>query len=317
MPRVCHELQSEQKQGLQSVKRPDYQLRVPPLEATRKGSREHPREGIRIPIVFAVSLLESLPVKVSIVVPAFNEAKLITASLRQINTASRAFHERPWTTELIVCDNNSTDETPDLAQAEGARVVFEPFNQIGRARNCGAAAADGDWLIFVDADSHPSRELFSEVGDQIATNTCLGGGATVRLDERHVVGQTLTHAWNLIAESCDGPRARSSFVRPRLSARLADSARSSLPRRNWTCPSVYTWSQRQRESVLSFCIATRLRHPRERCTFTRRRIPAIPGQSRLEPEANGSQPRVLSALSMTDVGEAPLWLVELQLPCYG
>ena len=72
--------------------------------------------------------------KVSIVVPAFNEAKLITASLRQINTASRAFHERPWTTELIVCDNNSTDETPDLAQAEGARVVFEPFNQIGRAR---------------------------------------------------------------------------------------------------------------------------------------------------------------------------------------
>jgi len=38
-------------------------------------------------------------------------------------------------------------------------------NQIGRARNTGAACAGGDWIFFVDADSYPSVELFLEAAD--------------------------------------------------------------------------------------------------------------------------------------------------------
>jgi len=120
--------------------------------------------------------------KISIVVPAFNEEKLLPASLRSIVTASEAFHERGWQTELIVCDNNSTDRTAQMAAAEGARVVFEPINQIARARNCGAAAASGDWLLFIDADSQPPRELFSDVVDAISSDKYIAGGATVKLD---------------------------------------------------------------------------------------------------------------------------------------
>src|SRR5438477_12943490 len=101
--------------------------------------------------------------KVSIIVPAFNEEKLITSSLRQMKKASAAFAELGWQTELIVCDNNSTDRTGELARAEGALVVFEKMNQIARARNAGARAASGEWLVFVDADSHPSRELLAGV----------------------------------------------------------------------------------------------------------------------------------------------------------
>ena len=52
-----------------------------------------------------------------------------------------------FTSEIIVVDNNSTDNTANLAA--GAQVVFEPINQIGRARNAGAAVAVGDWLLFV------------------------------------------------------------------------------------------------------------------------------------------------------------------------
>jgi glycosyltransferase involved in cell wall biosynthesis len=120
--------------------------------------------------------------KISIVVPAFNEEKLLPASLRAMKASAEAFHERGWETELIVCDNNSTDRTAEVARAEGAQIAFEPVNQIGRARNCGAAAATGDWLIFIDADSQPSRELFADVADAIVSGKYIAGGATVRLD---------------------------------------------------------------------------------------------------------------------------------------
>ena len=76
-----------------------------------------------------------------------------------MKSAAGAFVRRGWGVELIVCDNNSTDRTAEIARNAGARVVFEPVNQIARARNRGAAAATGDWLIFVDADSHPSAGL--------------------------------------------------------------------------------------------------------------------------------------------------------------
>lgn len=137
--------------------------------------------------------------KISIVVPAFNEEKLLGATLRSIHDASAAFTMRGWQTELIVCNNNSTDRTADIAQSAGAKVVFEPINQIARARNTGAAAATGAWLIFVDADSHPTRELFADVAEQIESGRCMAGGCTIRLDERHFVADRVTAVWNWVS----------------------------------------------------------------------------------------------------------------------
>ena len=82
-------------------------------------------------------------VKISIVVPAFNEEKLLGDTLAQIKAVAGAFTNIGWDTELIVCDNHSTDRTAEIARAAGAKVVFEPINQISRARNAGAAAATG------------------------------------------------------------------------------------------------------------------------------------------------------------------------------
>ncbi|MBI2828588.1 MAG: glycosyltransferase, partial [Acidobacteria bacterium] len=63
--------------------------------------------------------------KISVIVPAFNEEQGIATSLRSIRQAMTAFDDVRWSSELIVCDNNSTDGTAALARAEGARVVFE------------------------------------------------------------------------------------------------------------------------------------------------------------------------------------------------
>lgn len=137
--------------------------------------------------------------KVSVVVPAFNEQKLIQQTLRAIKNALSAFHGRGWESELIVCDNNSTDATAAFAREEGAHVVFERINQISRARNAGAAAATGDWLIFVDADSQPSPELFGDVADAIASDRCLAGGCIVHLDVYGPGSRAVISLWNLIS----------------------------------------------------------------------------------------------------------------------
>lgn len=115
-------------------------------------------------------------------VPAYNEAGGLGGCLAAIREASRAWHARGWTSELIVCDNNSTDTTAEVARAAGATVVFEPINQIARARNAAAAAATGDWFVFIDADCAPTAALFADVADAIASGRTLAGGSTVTMD---------------------------------------------------------------------------------------------------------------------------------------
>src|SRR5579859_7886506 len=139
--------------------------------------------------------------RISVVMPAFNEERLIDESLSHVKAAMAAFSWRNWQSELIVCDNNSTDRTSELARAAGATVVFEPVNQIARARNCGAAAASGDWLIFVDADSHPSAELFDDVAAQIQSGHCLAGGCTIKIEEGYPSGKVITQLWNGVSRA--------------------------------------------------------------------------------------------------------------------
>jgi len=62
----------------------------------------------------------TMRLKISIVVPAFNEEKLIERSLQSIRDASSIFSRVGWEHEIIVCDNNSTDRTPELARAKGS-----------------------------------------------------------------------------------------------------------------------------------------------------------------------------------------------------
>jgi glycosyltransferase involved in cell wall biosynthesis len=137
--------------------------------------------------------------KISVIVPAFNEERLLAASLRRLQESMPAFARRGWAAELIVCDNNSTDRTAQVARATGARVVFEPVNQIGRARNTGAAHARGDWLIFVDADSYPSQALCEDVAGEIESGRCVAGASTVRIESDRAVIRLLGSLWNALS----------------------------------------------------------------------------------------------------------------------
>lgn len=117
----------------------------------------------------------------SIVIPAFNEERLIERCLQSISASLLANDTPGFTSEIIVVDNNSTDNTANLAQQAGARVVFEPINQIGRARNAGAAEATGDWLLFLDADSLLNPGLLADILRLIENGKSVGCGSTLHM----------------------------------------------------------------------------------------------------------------------------------------
>ncbi|MBI4350840.1 MAG: glycosyltransferase [Elusimicrobia bacterium] len=139
--------------------------------------------------------------EVSVVIPAFNEEKLLGACLDSARAAFAAQAGAPEH-EFIVCDNNSTDGTAALAAAKGVGTVFEPLNRIAGARNRGAAAASGDWLLFIDADSRLSAATLAETLRLMRSGTCCGGGALVAFDPAPPAwGAALTWFWNSLSRT--------------------------------------------------------------------------------------------------------------------
>ncbi|MFD8375535.1 glycosyltransferase family 2 protein [Streptomyces sp. NPDC059688] len=91
---------------------------------------------------------------ISVIVPAWNEESFLPRSLGSLRHSALRLADlgSPVNCELVVADNGSTDATAGLARAYGARVVTMPERGVARARNAGAQAADGDLLVFTDAD---------------------------------------------------------------------------------------------------------------------------------------------------------------------
>lgn len=139
--------------------------------------------------------------KLSIIVPAFNEEKLLPATLGAIRESAAVFAGMGWDWELIVCDNNSTDQTGTVARNAGATVVFEPVNQIARARNTGAAIATGEWLVFIDADSVPGAPLFVTMADHMRDAGVLAGGCLMQQDVESWAADAITALWNRISST--------------------------------------------------------------------------------------------------------------------
>jgi glycosyltransferase involved in cell wall biosynthesis len=138
----------------------------------------------------------------SIVIPAFNEERLIERCLQSISASLAANVTPRFTSEIIVVDNNSTDNTGSLAREAGAQVVFEPINQIGRARNTGAAQATGDWLLFLDADSELNPGLLADILRVIEDGKSVGCGSTLQMQGLPWWGNWLFQLWKGMSILC-------------------------------------------------------------------------------------------------------------------
>lgn len=107
--------------------------------------------------------------RLSVLVPAYNESKVIVRTVEGIEQALVASMDRA-DFEIVVVDDGSADDTVELAETAGARVVRQPSNRgKGAAIRAGALAAEGRAVMFTDADLAYSPDhllrLLAEIED--------------------------------------------------------------------------------------------------------------------------------------------------------
>ncbi len=95
--------------------------------------------------------------KISVVVPAYNEEKFLEACLKSLANQI----EKPY--EIIVVDNNSTDKTVEIAKKYHAKIVKEPNQGRTPARNAGFNLAKGDVIARTDADTRVPRDWTKKI----------------------------------------------------------------------------------------------------------------------------------------------------------
>jgi len=88
-------------------------------------------------------------VPLSVVILTKNEADRIAECIRSIG----------WADEVLLVDDESTDDTARIAESLGARVVRRKMDIEGRHRNWAAAQATHEWVFSLDADERVTPEL--------------------------------------------------------------------------------------------------------------------------------------------------------------
>ena len=120
--------------------------------------------------------------KISVIIPALNEAAALPATLAALATQEGAY-------EIILCDGSSTDGTLDLARDAGAIIITTARGR-GQQLRAGAARATGDVLLFLHADTVLAQGAFDAVREALADPAIGGGNFRVVFD-----GETDFAAW--------------------------------------------------------------------------------------------------------------------------
>jgi glycosyltransferase involved in cell wall biosynthesis len=121
-----------------------------------------------------ISLMQQKRLRVSVVIPAYNEGQHLDACLAAIAKQTR------MPDEVIVVDNNSTDNTAAIATSYPfVRLIHEKHQGLRAARNAGMDAATGDIVGRIDADAIMQADwcewalkLFADRNVQGATGPC-------------------------------------------------------------------------------------------------------------------------------------------------
>jgi glycosyltransferase involved in cell wall biosynthesis len=97
--------------------------------------------------------------KLTAIILTLNEAVHIAACIQSLQ----------WADEVVVFDSHSEDGTVAIAQAQGATVSQNKFENYAQQRNAALASVATDWVFFVDADERGNDALAQEIRHKIST----------------------------------------------------------------------------------------------------------------------------------------------------
>ena len=112
---------------------------------------------------------ESSPVPfISVIIPCHNEERWIGATLNALQNQTYPSDRY----EIIVVDNNSSDQTREIARRFPVQLLVEPKRSSYRARDLGIRHARGELMAFIDADCIPSPEWLEHLVKTALTQNC-------------------------------------------------------------------------------------------------------------------------------------------------
>lgn len=124
--------------------------------------------------------------KYSIVIPAYQAAEEIKACLEALNAQTVP---REWY-EIIVVDDGSTDKTAEAAKEAGAdKALKVSHGGPARARNVGIEAAEGDIILFTDADCQPGPEWIERISAPFIDPEVSGAKGTYRSRQQAIIAR--------------------------------------------------------------------------------------------------------------------------------
>jgi glycosyltransferase involved in cell wall biosynthesis len=133
---------------------------------------------------------------ISVIVPAYNESRGISDTLERINIAKNYLRARDGTSvEILVVDNASTDQTSEVAKDSNARVIQENVRSVARARNIGARIAQGDILVFIDADIIVPEDILWRISQVMANPRCIGGAVDTHYQPTSTLVKGYLQVW--------------------------------------------------------------------------------------------------------------------------
>jgi len=121
----------------------------------------------------------------SIIIPTYNNSVFLKRAIESIENQTSSNYE------LIIIDNNSTDDTDQLVKKSSCKnITYEKINNqgiISKSRNLGIKIAKGDWLIFLDSDDTIYKNKIKFLTEKLTDDLDLvcNGERLIYVDSKH------------------------------------------------------------------------------------------------------------------------------------
>lgn len=123
--------------------------------------------------------------KITLLIPTKNEAERIS---KCILSAEKLVNE------IIVIDSYSTDETVNIAESLGAKVIKREFDNYSNQKNWAIPQASNDWILLLDADECLTNELYKEIEGLITSGNLDKHNAYWVYRQNHFFGKPINYS---------------------------------------------------------------------------------------------------------------------------